>query len=111
MANKNFKQFYFSKDDKNNLQKLQQWTDGTLLSEFQQKNITEFAITAPFGTWFYVNNDIYPIIIDETNVFNYKSEFGINITSLSFLQDQLELLEEQNIGQIILTIFYMDVFN
>lgn len=64
-------------------------------------------ISAPIGTWLYINNDISPSIIDETGIFDYDLKNFAIFDSLYFVFSE-EQLDSFNSQKIIITAFYYD---
>ena len=112
--NQRFKQFIFpmTNNEKSFEEQIDLLTDGNLFEDYQLQ-IQKLIITSTLDKlWFYVNNDISPIIVikdSEQSRFIWEWDtkgFG-TFNSISFLKDNiLELFEENSTHKLIITIIY-----
>lgn len=104
----NFKQFIFHKTGSsyNTTGLLKDaLIDGSAFSAYY--NIVQLGVRALPGTKFYVNGTSNPVIIGFTGMFSIDLTAGGSITELTFDEDSIDEIEENDSAYLIVDIAYL----
>lgn len=79
-------------------------TTGQIFRDFLP--ITHLGIQALPGTKFYLNGNIYPVIVGHTGLYELDLANNMRITALSFDNDSIKAIEENPNGYLIIDVIY-----